>query len=457
METSLSDYARLSELIATQIGLYFPQARQDDLKRGMVEVAKAFNFTDTDACVRWLLSTPMTAHINVVLAQHLSIGETYFFRDKPSLKILEEQVLPPLLAARRDSGRRLRIWSAACSTGEEAYTLAILLDKLLPDIKTWHITLLGTDFNPTFLRKAAQGLYREWSFRAAPAWLKTEYFIPKEPGVFELAPHIRKRVSFAYLNFVDDVYPSPSNSAMDIIFCRNVLMYFSPQQAKQVADKLHHALIDGGWLITSPAETSSSLFSAFTPVHFPEGVLYRKLSNTQPSEHSPAAIETSYSPDKQQTNVPLNDIATIEPPPSVNVEKPIAQRDLSSQRARSLANQGKYDEALACCALTIATDKINPTHYYLQANILQEQGLHDEAKKSLMRALYLDQNFALAHFALGNLHQLQKNYPQAKYCFCSVLLLLHQYESDEIVPEADGLTVERLIEIVTVTLKSLPP
>ena len=453
----------LSEFIAVRTGLHFPPERWGDLERGIAAAAPDLNFPDGETCARWLLSAPLTRRMNArnvdeVLASHLSIGETYFFREKRSLEILVEQVPPQLMQARRYE-RRLRIWSAGCSTGEEAYTIAMLLDGLIPDIKAWNITLLATDFNPEFLRKAAQGIYGEWSFRDAPSWLRGRYFTGKGDGRFEILPRIRKRVTFSYLNFADDVYPSLSNNtgAMDIIFCRNVLMYFTAQRAKQVVGNFHRALVDGGWLVVSPAEASNTLFSSFAPVEFPGAVLYRKTANAVPQ---PLNVVYPATPllEVAEVSSPQPPAAPAEPSavklPGAQVQA--GERGLPSRMARDCANQGRLDEALEWCRQAISADKLNPAHHYLLATILQEQGQHDDAIQSLMRALYLDPDFVLAHFALGNLHQSQGRYRQAQRHFENTLLLLRQHPPDETLPEADGLTAGRLAEIVTALLESFP-
>ena len=124
--------------------------------------------------------------------------------------------------------------------------------------------------------------------------------------------------------------------------------------------------------------------------------------------------------------------------------------------ARHCANQGRLSEALEWCEKAIAADKLNPVHHYLNATIMQEQGLHDNAIQSLIRALYLEPRFVLAHFALGKLHQSQGCYREAQRYFGNVLLLLRKHPPDETLPEADGLTAGRLVEIVTSLLASLP-
>ncbi len=460
--------ARLSKFVVMQTGLHFPQERWGDLERGIAAAAPDFNFSDWESCARWLLSTPLSYHINAVLASHLSIGETYFFREKPGLKVLEEQIFAQLLQSRRQNERRLRIWSAGCSTGEEAYTIAILLDRLIPDLAEWDITILATDFNPKFLHKAEQGVYGEWAFRDAPVWLRERYFSKIGDGRFELHSRIRKMVTFSYLNFVDEVYPSLFNntSAVDVILCRNVLMYFTLKQAKRVISNFHRALADGGWLIVSPAEASNRLFSSFVPVEFPGAVLYRKTVKVE----STSRVDKYWVPHSfQEAGAALQPLPVVQAATGVasadiyavqGDQQPALQRDesgLSSCMARNCANQGKLGEALEWCNKAIFADKLNPAHHYLQATIFQEQEAYAAAMVSLTRSLYLDPKFVLAHFALGNLHQSQGNHLLAQRYFRNALVLLRKHPQDAILPEVDGLTAGRLVEIVTPLLTSPPP
>jgi chemotaxis protein methyltransferase CheR len=195
------------------------------------------------------------------------------------------------MRARGEHARRLRVWSAGCATGEEPYSIAISINKVVPAVQDWHVTLLATDINPRFQQTALEGLYREWSFRDTPPWIKAQYFSRQPGGRLAILPAIQRMVTFAYLNLVDDVYPSllTNTTAMDVIFCRNVLMYLAPEQAKKVVHRLHHALADGGWLIVSPSETSQALFASFQTVNLPGAILYRKPTSCK----SPAADQNA--------------------------------------------------------------------------------------------------------------------------------------------------------------------
>lgn len=194
MAHGLSDQllSQLSRSVAEQVGLHFPRERWSDLERGIRSVAHTLGYSDVESCAGWLLSASLDRKGIEILAGELTVGETYFFREKRSLEIFSEQILPEMARGRQGTAGHLRIWSAGCCTGEEPYTIAILLDRALPDLGQWQVTILGTDINPHFLCKAMTGVFSEWSFRDAPPWLKPNYFKPVGGNRFEIVPGSRK-------------------------------------------------------------------------------------------------------------------------------------------------------------------------------------------------------------------------------------------------------------------------
>jgi len=461
--------SRLSDFLESQIGLHFPKERWRDLERGIAVASRESGYPDVETFIRWLLAAPLTRTQIEGLASHLTVGETYFFREKRSLDILEQQILPELLLARAQTEKHLRIWSAGCCTGEEPYSIAMLLDRLIPDFEKWSLTILATDINPQFLRKAAQGVYGEWSFRDTPGWIRERYFTRRQDGRFEIQPRIRRMVTFSYLNLAEDAYPSLVNStnAMDLILCRNVLMYFAQERAKKVVDKLHRSLVDGGWLITSPAETSTVLFSAFTAVAFPDAFLYRRMANAgpqtatvtptpaEPSE--PAAFSWALSTFAPEVPYEAGAEQATEAGDADSPEHDEHdERETPRRKARACADEGRLAEAREWCEKAIAADKLNPAHYYLLATIEQERGQNEAAERSFGRALYLEPDFALAHFALGNLCLSGERQREARRHFGNALSLLRACPADALLPEADGLSAGRLAEIIAAVQASLP-
>ena len=429
-------WQRVGEFIAAHIGLHFPPERRADLQRGIAAAAEAFGLRDEAQCVEWLLSAPLTRAQLHSLATHLTVGETYFFREPKTFAALAEKVLPELIRARRDARcLNLRFWSAACCTGEEPYSLAILLRQALPDLVNWNVSILATDINETFLRKATAGVYGEWSFRESPPWFKSRYFRRTEEGRYAILPEIRQQVTFAPLNLADDAFPASAieTGAMDIIFCRNVLMYFTLPKAQKVVQHLHHALIEGGWLIVSPSEGTQTLLAPFRPVNFPNVILYQKNG-------AKAVAEPTW------RQIPSAPAAMI--PVAATAEFPSASPEASLSTARELANDGRLSKALAICERCITADKLDPAGHYLRAVILQELGNRDEARHSLQRAIYLCPGFVLAHFALGNLAREADRSREADKHFANALHWLDRNPPDDMVPESDGLTVARLREMI---------
>src|SRR3972149_9206643 len=176
---SLSDTGCLQAraLIARRLGLDFPEARDADLVRGLTRACQASPLPTPEGYLAWLATLRDESPEWRRLAGSLTVGETYFFRDCSCFDALEQHVLPSLIATRRAEGiLRLRLWSAGCATGEEPYSLAILLDRLLPDRANWAVTILATDVNPEALAAAGRGAYREWSFRETPPAIRDPYF-----------------------------------------------------------------------------------------------------------------------------------------------------------------------------------------------------------------------------------------------------------------------------------------
>lgn len=239
---------RLSEYLTAKIGLHFSNRNRNELHQKMTAAMADFGFEDVGEFIEWLLSSMPTQKQIEILASHLTVGETYFLRERRAFEILEQSILPGLVDVRRRTEKRLRFWSAGCSTGEEPYSIAILLDKLIPDLKSWNITILATDINTAALRKADEGIYSDWSFRDAPPFFKDKYFERVNGNRYLLLSDIRKMVTFSYLNLSEDVYPALQNNtnAMDVIFCRNVLMYFAPDHVKGAAERFYRSLVDGG-------------------------------------------------------------------------------------------------------------------------------------------------------------------------------------------------------------------
>ncbi len=432
--------AVVSRSVEAQLGLHYPPERWSDLERGLRGAAGELGFDGVEKYARALVLSRLDRAQIDALAAHLTIGETYFFREPAAFEALVSRLLPAIAAEWRGGAKRLRVWSAGCCTGEEPYSIAIALRRAIPDLADWQITILATDINPRFLRKAVAGVYGPWSFRGVSDELRSAWFRPAPEGKFEVLPAIRSMVTFACLNLVEDVYPSLTNNtnAMDVIFCRNVLMYFSREQMGRVVANFRRSLVEGGWLAVSSTEASRELLGEFSPVEISGISLYRKGAPTlRPPIVAPPPVP-----------VPAR---LPEPSPLPREERrplPIATPSHAAE-ARRLANEGQLSEALAACDRALAGDKLVAAHHYLRGVILQEQNVSDEAAAALKRALYLDPDFTVAHFALGHLLLRQGRNRDAARCFANAHSLLRTCPPDSVLPEADGITAGRLLATLT--------
>jgi chemotaxis protein methyltransferase CheR len=477
----------LAGLVDRWTGLHFPAERSAELERGLVRAAKDFGYPNTTSFVNFCLTTASLTPDQVqTLAWHLTIGETYFLRGTQAFDVLEHEVLPELLEARRNDERQLRLWSAGCAGGEEPYSLAISVTRLLPNPQGWTTTILATDINTRALHKASNGVYGSWSFRDTPGWLRPQFFDKTSSGDWAIRPEIKRQVAFSYLNLAADPYPSlaTNTNAMDIIFCRNVLMYFRPDTMRRVVGRLHDALRDGGYLFVAPSEASHEFFPQFERVASRGEIFYRKVgaghaagvghrAGARPGERRPHAVAPAVAPRANAgvTVAPGAPVTESRTPawrqaaePAAQSHAPAAQsaatttRSVPRARPKSgaaqsaveerAANEGRLREALASCEEAIAADKLSAGYRYLYATILAELDQEDDAVKALNSTLYLDPGFVLAHFLYGNIARRRARAGEAESHFRTTLALLEELSPDCVLPESEGMTAGKLAEIV---------
>ncbi len=481
----------LSESIAMHTGLDFTKDRESALQRAMRNAAAKFGFDDPFLYGKWILEAPAGEDRFQGLIEHITVGETHFFRDKKFFHILEERILPELIRSRWNSQRNLRIWSAGCATGEEPYSIAILLQKLIPDLSAWQLDLVGTDINREFLRKATEGNYNQWSFRGVPKSAQRAYFHKNGDG-FNILPTIKGMVKFFELNLNREIFPCLPDIMINwnMILCRNVLMYFSPEYQQKVIDKLAMRLAEGGLLIVSPAELSLLDSSKLVTDTIDGVVIHRKVTSVPSVNAKPEYIPVLQglpSPDIKKPCLDPFDIlpaqipATTTKPPKIvesmetvyekalalfhqgaypdvteMLGKCLTNNNLSPQEsssamllmARAFANQRKLEEALKWIDLVMAKDKLNPDAHYLEGIILQEKDDLKGALLSLKRALFLDPDCVLAHFAFGNLEMRRGRSKESKKRFNITLGILAEYSENYILPGSENMTAGQLTEII---------
>ncbi|HET9954377.1 MAG TPA: CheR family methyltransferase [Polyangiaceae bacterium] len=469
---------RARRWVAQRLGLEYSANRGLDLARG-VEAAMSELGLQSFAAFEALLeaSSPdsVPSSVTDVLAKHLTIGETYFFRDQAVFAALDQAILPALIG--RESPRReLRIWSAGCCTGEEPYSIAIAVDRALRDPERWEISILGTDVNPVFLRRAELAVFNAWSFRNVAPELRARYFTEREGQHFELDVKIRQMVRFARLNLVHDAYPSAMTGTqeLDLIFCRNVLMYLGAEVVQKVVERFRRCLRDGGFLVVSPTETSVELFRQFESKFLRGAIVYQRRdarldpklelrlpdrsAGTRPSAATRAMDDAKVSPgsrsgprpscDRASERVPVPARAALPSARPSEADPPISGEPPSLfTQARQAANSGNLKQALELCERALGGSKLDCSLHYLRGSILAELGRSNEAVQALERALYLDPDFVLAHFSLGHLAFQRGQLRTARRYLGNVLTLTREMDPDQELAEAGGLRAARLAQI----------
>jgi chemotaxis protein methyltransferase CheR len=204
----------------------------------------------------------------------LTTNETYFFRESFQLKAFTDEIIPELITARGAGGSHsLRIWSAGCSTGEEAYTIAMLLHGI-KELRGWNIEIIGTDISQRVLQHARRAVYGKSSFRATDEEYVKRFFVAQDDGL-KVCDEIRNLVTISHLNLFD-TNRMIMLGKMNLIFCRNVIIYFDLPAKKRVVESYFNSLYDGGFLLLGHSESLMNITTQFTLRHFKNDMIYQK-------------------------------------------------------------------------------------------------------------------------------------------------------------------------------------
>lgn len=420
---------------------------------------------------------------------NLTTTETYFFRDRGQINLLQNVLLPESIAQKRLSkSKTLRLWSAGCSTGEEPYSLAILVRELIPDWQDWKIFILGTDINEVVLEKAEKGIYSSWSFRQLDSSRKNLYF-EKIKGEWKIDDEIRKMVKFCKHNLVQDDFPDN----LDLIVCRNVFVYFKPEQISLALGKFYEALRSEGYLITAHAELHGQNLAGFKVRIFPESLVYQK-SREENSENvedrwlkfqrefqdraedktrkksniflssamPPIKIKSgnyseSYQKEKELIipRMVTGEVTKKSAPESVlaeaetlfkqkqyvgAIEKAEKALESDSQNydaycliAQIYANLGEYDRAELYCKKAIEVENFSVNPYYLLVHIAEERGEREKAKTLLKRIIYLCPSSISAYVELADIYENEGQTMRARKMKNTALELLKKLPENALV------------------------
>ncbi len=275
LEMNQSQFNALSKIIYDRSGIHFPDAKKYILESRLSHRLGELELDNFDQYIALLSMGPYQQDEFQEMFNRITINETSFFRNDAQLDVFEKRVLPELLEARARN-KRLRIWSAACSTGDEPFTLAILIHRTLGvRLSDWKVEILGTDISERALNVAAEGKYTSYSIRTTPKLVMDRYFT-SDGRNYQLKPEIRQMVSFEKHNLKDRL-AAKRHGTWDVIFCRNVLIYFDDAMKKQVVQMFSEQLADDGTLFIGHSERIKDISDRFEQVPIPQGFCYTKL------------------------------------------------------------------------------------------------------------------------------------------------------------------------------------
>jgi len=453
--------AAASEVLRRRTGLVASESRQAALEAGIARTMLCAGRMDPEEFPARLANE---APLLQALIAEVAVGETYFFRDSAQLALIRDEILPGFVGC--EGG--LRIWSAGCATGEEPFSLAIQLAQLG---RLGGARILGTDLARPALAAARRARDGQWSFRGVPPDVVEAYF-QRIQGKWEPEPAVREAVEFRYLNLAEDIYPSPASGIgeMDLILCRNVLIYFDADTAARVARRLIDSLSDRGWLLLGAADPPIARLAQCEVLTTPAGLAYRRV------RPGGGPVAPRFAKPRPRPMEPAHPVAPIPVPPTVQEPPAViadtepealvryAARDyegavLCLERwlrgspddaalwillVRAHANRGALAEAGRACAMALDRHPLVAELVYLHALLLSEARLYAEAAAAARRALYLDPTLAVVHLLLGSALLRLGDVAGAECAFTNAERRLAALPESAIVPASDGEPASRL-------------
>ena len=267
-------FERMAKIIYDRSGIHFPDSKKYIIESRLSHRIAELEMEDFDQYIAYLTMGPYQMEEFQEMFNRITINETSFFRNDAQLDVFESQILPEILEARAKT-KRLRIWSAACSTGEEPFTIAMLLHRTLGvRLSDWRIEILGTDISEKALDVAQKGIYNSYAVRTTPSMMKSRYF-KAEGRDFALNDTIRSMVTFEKHNLKDRM-AAKRHGIWDIIFCRNVLIYFDDDMKRDVISMFNSQLAPDGTLFIGHSERIKTLTDKFAQLPIPQGFCYQK-------------------------------------------------------------------------------------------------------------------------------------------------------------------------------------
>jgi chemotaxis protein methyltransferase CheR len=423
--------------IAEYTGIFIREQDKDSLAKKILCRMQDLKLASPEEYYKLLMAKDLKSRQEwEIFFSLLTNNESYFFRDEQQIKLLRDRIFPELID-RNQNTKTLRICSSGCSTGEEPYSLAILMKELIPDLWQWNVTILGIDIDRHALTEAKKGIYGSWSFRGVSQSIQQQYFQMINDR-YHLSPEIKNMVQFQSVNLVRDVFPQTHTELreMDLIICRNVFIYFDKEAIANVLEKLDRTLKPLGYLLTGHTELGEQNLNRFEAKVFPESIIYQRPKDDVNKNNlllEQNKITSSLQTEKLLKNniqafsidVKNSSILPIARQENLKIEEKLKrgnEQHLLQQAEELLANK-KYELALQKTAQILAITKTFCPAYCLMAKIHAKLNAYPEATKYCQQAIERDSFAVTPHYLLAEIAKKQRNLAEAKKIFKKIIYL----------------------------------
>lgn len=469
--------------VTTRSGLYFKDHDLRDLEDAISQRMYLARIESPIAYYDYFTKSDKKEDEFRELVNLLTIKHTYFFRNEEQFNVLKNRVLPEIITrkdsmakAGDDKARRIRIWSAGCSTGEEAYSIAMTIVDVMGNTSGWDIQIMATDASTEALEKARRGLYTPSSLKPVDSGHLDRYFVKDESkhgqGQYRVIEELKKMITFAYHNLITDEFPSD----FDIIFCRNVVIYFELNTVISVMEKFYSALNAKGYIFIGYSESLYFMPGRFKMISRDEAIYYVKAPHHVAEEvevvKSPVASKTLDEVLEELSRAEIvaameSEVRKAKEQPKniedilVEANKSFYMKDYSKalsliRKAHEMnkdavdpyylaseifVNQGRFAEAKENLATALKLNPLFAPAHYLLGCILIEENLSDEAKSRMKKALFIDRDFSLAHFYLAHLYKTEGKADDALREYRNTLKVLSKNKSEDVIAYGGGFNV----------------
>lgn len=471
---------KIRSFIMKRSGLYFKEHNMPSLNGN---IAKRMEATKT--ATRWeyynLLTQSPQAHMEFTqLLNILTIKHTHFFRNPHQFIGLRNKVLPEIMEKKLKAGDlTINILSAGCATGEEPYSIAMVVLDLLGQPSPWKINILATDISTEALVFAKKGIYPKRVLQYVEKDFVENYMerfcLIHKDNVF-VSPAVKNMIEFQYMNLIDEFYPR----GFDIIFCRNVTIYFELETIKNVIEKFHQSLNEDGYLFCGGTETMYGISDKFELVDIDQAMVYKKIParELKPAEGKVWPWQPAVKPIMEEEVPAIKGVVEKEP---VKAKKTIKDAYALYEKAKTefikkdydeatelakealeiepsfeevhillaniFVNQDKFQEAERECQKAIKLNFLSAETRYLLGLIHKKKGQYKEALDSLKKAIYLNTNYSLAHFTIADLHREKNQTQEAQRAYRNTLRALEEEPEEHFKESSGGLSKKVLAQI----------